>query len=892
MEVGDAKIVAVQKMAEASCIYAKFEEAQDTMKEADIMINELMIANEAMKLDMERMKQIEVKLTSERDMLDNEVQSLQSLNGLKDQQFEDLEMQFGSDLMETRDLVVQLEGVISQVQISFENFLSMLCEFHSLKALVLDSGKLVRSWLEDVWSEIIVKDSAVSVLHLCHMGILLETVTGLNAENGLLQHGLSESDSLITDLRERNSKTSRELQTCRTLKGKLLVDIKNSFVRILRKEEETERFGLKLTSFEKKISDIQLQEELMLQRSNYMGSQLAVLMKELDSTNTNAVESLFNQEKMLEDEKELRNSQTELFMMDLCSKDIESFILASQLEEMCLREVAAEREHLNCCSILENLKNEVIFSKIDTELKEHLLVAKEADVALLQRKVKEANREVQDLLSSLKDVACSNDKLRSELGEVMTTRMRLLSQIQELEAECDKLQKNLKSKESDLEKSSSHIDVISQQKQDLQKSICQLETASSKLQTELELKDSELRRLNWLEEENKSLKDEVSNLKTEKSLVLQDLEKKKYEVESSLSQVDMENDRLQDKILSLESVIASLQTDLEMKSAEVSELQNSQSVAKADMCLKNQDLQTFVCKLNALKDENILLRSEIRSHKKVLHEVLTKSALNTAKYVASVESVHSISHKLFNGMEKECYMLAEKMFHEICENIEGMSGFLKEIECLESCTADLVSDNMSLQAELLRKDDILKGLSFDMSLLQESASNTKDQKDKLKEVMASMEALEDELVVKSSELEQTVAHSQLLEAQLMEKIDAVSNLESDIAKGHLSLESLSCENLDLRAQIQEALAAKCSLEEELTEKRSLTESLETELSQMGDALGEMSDTIESLRSHLSELTSERDQLQLKMHSLEDKLQRTEAWAEEIEAIAEEAQQVH
>jgi kinesin family protein 15 len=615
-------------------------------------------------------------------------------------------------------------------------------------------------------------------------------------------------------------------------------------------------------------------------------------MKELDSTNTNAVESLFNQEKMLEDEKELRNSQTELFMMDLCSKDIESFILASQLEEMCLREVAAEREHLNCCSILENLKNEVIFSKIDTELKEHLLVAKEADVALLQRKVKEANREVQDLLSSLKDVACSNDKLRSELGEVMTTRMRLLSQIQELEAECDKLQKNLKSKESDLEKSSSHIDVISQQKQDLQKSICQLETASSKLQTELELKDSELRRLNWLEEENKSLKDEVSNLKTEKSLVLQDLEKKKYEVESSLSQVDMENDRLQDKILSLESVIASLQTDLEMKSAEVSELQNSQSVAKADMCLKNQDLQTFVCKLNALKDENILLRSEIRSHKKVLHEVLTKSALNTAKYVASVESVHSISHKLFNGMEKECYMLAEKMFHEICENIEGMSGFLKEIECLESCTADLVSDNMSLQAELLRKDDILKGLSFDMSLLQESASNTKDQKDKLKEVMASMEALEDELVVKSSELEQTVAHSQLLEAQLMEKIDAVSNLESDIAKGHLSLESLSCENLDLRAQIQEALAAKCSLEEELTEKRSLTESLETELSQMGDALGEMSDTIESLRSHLSELTSERDQLQLKMHSLEDKLQRTEAWAEEIEAIAEEAQQVH
>ncbi|CAK7329803.1 unnamed protein product [Dovyalis caffra] len=915
MEVGDAKIVAVQKMAEASCIYAKFEEAQDTMKEADIMINELMIANEAMKLDMEKLKQIEVTLTNERDMLDNEVQSLQSLNVLKDQQFEDLEMQFGSDLMETRDLVLQLEGVVSQVQTTFKNFTSMVCDFHGLKALVLDSGKLVQSWLEDVWSEIIVKDSAVSVLHLCHMGILLETVTGLNAENGLLQHGLCESNSLITDLRERNSKTSGELQTCRTLKGKLLADIKNSFDRILRKEEETGRFGLKLTTFDKKISDLQLQEELMLQRSNYMGSQLAILMKELDSNNTNVIESLFNQEKMLKDTEELLNSQTELFMMDLCSKDIEAFILVSQLEEVSLRKVLAEREHINCCSIFEKLKNEIIFSNVDAELKEHLLMDKEADVFLLQKKVQEAHWEVQDLLSSLnssnlrlvemdginraleeeiqllKDVACSNDRLRGELGDVMTSKMRLLSRIQEVEAECDELQKNLKSKEAALEISSSHTAVINQQKQELQKSVCQLETSSSKLQTDLELKDVELRRMNWLEEENKSLKDEVLNLKTEKSLVLQDLEKKKSEVKSSLSQMDMEHDRLQDRIFSLESVIASLQTDMEIKSAEVNELQNSQSLATADLCSKSQDLETLNSKVNTLKDENILLRNKIRSHKKVLHEALTESALNVAKYADSVESVHSTGHRLFNVVERDCFMLADKMFREICENIEGTSKFIKEIEYLECRAAELVSDNMSLQTELLRKDDILKGLLFDLSLLQESASNNKDQKDTIEEVMSSMEALEDELVVKSSELEQAIAHNQLLEAQLGEKMDLLSNLESDFAKERMSLERLSCKNLELRAQIQEALAAKCYLEEELTEKRNLTESLETELSQTGDALGEMSDTIESLKSHLNELTSERDQLQLEMHSLEENLESTKAWAEETEAIALEAQQI-
>ena len=48
-------MVAAQNAAEAACVLSKFEEAQDTIKEADIMINGLMIENERMKLENERM---------------------------------------------------------------------------------------------------------------------------------------------------------------------------------------------------------------------------------------------------------------------------------------------------------------------------------------------------------------------------------------------------------------------------------------------------------------------------------------------------------------------------------------------------------------------------------------------------------------------------------------------------------------------------------------------------------------------------------------------------------------------------------------------------------------------------------------------------------------------
>ena len=67
------------------------------------------------------------------------------------------------------------------------------------------------------------------------MGILLETVTGMHAENGLLSHGLCESNSVISDLKEHNYRTKQELDMCRILKGKLLADIKKNFDRINKK---------------------------------------------------------------------------------------------------------------------------------------------------------------------------------------------------------------------------------------------------------------------------------------------------------------------------------------------------------------------------------------------------------------------------------------------------------------------------------------------------------------------------------------------------------------------------------------------------------------------------------------------------------------------------------
>ncbi|RXH88151.1 hypothetical protein DVH24_042222 [Malus domestica] len=640
----------------------------------------------------------------------------------------------------------------------------------------------------------------------------------------------------------------------------------NSYDHISRREEEAGKLSTKLNTFEKQISELQFQEELMLQRSNYMGSQLAILMKELDLSNSNFGASLLEQEKFLKGKEEAFESQVECFMIEWCLKDFESLILASELEDIAKHKADMEREHITCCAMLEDLKKEVIFSKFDALLKGQFLLDEEVEVARLQT---EAQKERQHLLLQLnqsslriaqmneekkaleqeimllKDVSLLNGALKCELGEAKQTEVKLLCQVQALEAEYQKLGEDLNTKEMSLEISAHQFSVLEQENQRLQNDNFMLQTSSDGLQDVLEKKEAELSRLNCLEMENESLKTEIEKLNTENSMALKHLEQKNSEFSSSLSRIsvfDKENCRLQDEIFSLEIHIVNLETHLRAKSAE-------------------------------------------------LDELLTISSAKAKKCIDLVETLDSANNRSCNIIKEEGFMIVDKMSQELCETGERISQFIEQVDRLECQAKELVSENFFLRAELLRKDDVLNGLLFDLSLLQESASNNKDHQDEIAEMESSLEALEDELSAKSCELEETMANSQMLETQLQEKRDIISALEQGLLEERESLKFLSHENLELRAQIEDALATRTSVEKELTEKQKITESLKMEVLEMSNALDQMNDSNESLRDNLNELANEKDLLHTEMLLLKEKFERELARADEIEAIANEAQQI-
>uniref|UniRef100_A0A1J3CW79 Phragmoplast orienting kinesin 2 n=1 Tax=Noccaea caerulescens TaxID=107243 RepID=A0A1J3CW79_NOCCA len=645
------------------------------------------------------------------------------------------------------NLVEELETVVRQVQDeSSEALTGMANDLSDLKSWISET-RSARLFLEDIWSEIIMKDCALSVLHLCHMGVLLETVTGINTENGLLQRGLCESNSSIAGLRDNNLRLRRELEMFTTLKGKLLADIKNGFERISRNEEATNLLTTKLSNFEQKISGLQYQEELMLQRSDSMGSRLDILMKEIDLSNGNFAETLLEQELHLKQKDDFFDNEVELYVMDLCSKDVESLVLALKVKEYTSCLAVADRELLDHHAIVEDLKEKLFVSKVESELKNLCLVdSNKLETGSMKQKLTEAQRKIAEI-----------DEMNKVFGE---------------------------------------------------------------------------------------------------------------------------------RVFFLESRVAGLQQDLTTKASELYSLKHSQSVLAEELDIKERDVQVYANAVNALKTENSSLKHKFIHFGEDQSKVLDITRLSTAKCIHLDED-----SRILEKLTRDGLVISDQMFQLICENANKASEFADTVQRLQIDVQDLLSENLNLQDELLRKDDVLKGLSFDLSLLQESASNSRDKKDETKEIMVHVEALEKTLALKTFELEDAVSHAQTLEVQLQDSKEVICNLEADFEKARQCQNKLTTENKEIRAEAEDLLAGKSSIELELIQTKKVSESMEMELLNLRNALGQLNDTVEFTQSKLNETVDDRDNLQDEVLYLKEELGKMKAEAREIESRYTEAQEI-
>lgn len=190
------QVVSDEKSDFASSFLTKFEEAHATIKEADVMLNALMEANENAKELTGLWKQTGEELMLEKASFIEEVEHLKNSVCLKERENELLQDQSRYNLVEIAKSLSLLEECFMQLKSEVED------RFKVLYADTFSMGREIhcfitksRSLLEEICAETLEKKFAIFVLHQCLTGELIHKIPRFNVGSGFRssqqQEGLS-----------------------------------------------------------------------------------------------------------------------------------------------------------------------------------------------------------------------------------------------------------------------------------------------------------------------------------------------------------------------------------------------------------------------------------------------------------------------------------------------------------------------------------------------------------------------------------------------------------------------------------------------------------------------------------------------------------------------------
>ncbi|KAK8964303.1 Kinesin-like protein KIN12B [Platanthera guangdongensis] len=1018
LEIMEASNVAAKKTIETSNLLNKIQEAQETIKEADVTVIALMEANEIAKLEIDRLKKTEISLHHENHCLISKLQNLQSSLDEKDENVDHLQKNFKiglnageayvmvndalmeanevaeieidrlrkteislchenccllsrlhdvqaafdeknetlrhiqknfkSNFMETTSLVLAVDEEFKSLKNAFVEVFSLIDHnLDELKSWKLQHLPLPSTWLEEIWLDIIGKDCAVSTLHLCHVRLLLERAVGLNAENCFLHNRLSEANSSVTKLRELNLKAEKELQTCSILKGKLLVDINNSFVRLAKKESEASEFSFKLNSFEEKIVSLQFIEETMLERSNSIGAELELLKDELNKSQEILRATV--QEKLIR-ENEVANKRLEEVSLLLNEARVINKTLNDELEIVSNKEIKVsemlgmELFNMNILlaqknQLLEDLQKEMYCiqnEKVNLEshastLNEKLQItqalAKENDVSTAEQleNLLFENEELKLRLTVLDEVREKNETMgknlpkesdnksiimierlekelldasillgqRDHLDEVLHMDIfRITHEKDQLESEAYNLKQELKVAKSITEKS----EAVSTE--DKRKLLIENE------QLKLQVKHMSLL-LNESQVINSALRDELYSESNEKVKITERLEMELFNMNILLTQKNhllevsqKEMDCIKNEKVNLESYVSTLDEKLQMSQALVEE--NEAFAAE---------------QLDKLSFENAELKLRLVEMSKVLNEV-------QEEYEAIVKRRKESSNK--------CTIEIERLVKELLDAtiLLGQMGHLVEILQKDISRNAHEKDQFAYDAYNLKED--LKVAKF---ITEKNEAVAIEAQRKLQMTQALAEQNE---IIAAKQLENLLIENEELKVRLMElsKIldDArrryVAHGNTSANKNAIVIERLQKEFLDasiflwqrdhmvnlLQNDISTIAHEKdqfeleaCNLKEKLkvakanakkkeavsaeVQRKLLLENehIKLQVQQMIRMLHEKKNSsfFQEFRKEMTEITHVKEHLEFQMANMKEQLEMAESLAEENEAIAEE-----
>ncbi|XP_024966064.1 kinesin-like protein KIN-12D [Cynara cardunculus var. scolymus] len=591
-------------------------------------------------------------------------------------------------------------------------------------------------------------------------------------------------------------------------------------------------------------------------------------------------------------------------MMDLGAKEIELFIMSSRLEQMALENNDLEKEKISMSVVLEKFKEDMIISYVDMQLKDWILLEKDAESCLLQKEIKmqeEALKISYNRSSALEQMASEANVLEKEKSSMSMVLEKvkedmIISYVDlqlkdwillEKDAEVCLLQKEVRMQEEALKISCNHssaLDKMASENNNLEGKMISMSTVLEKFKEDMIISYVDMHLKDWILLE----KDAEIGLMQKEVKMQEEALKISYNHSSALEQMASETIDLKEEKISMSMVFEKLKedmiilhVDMQLKDWILLEKDAEVGLLQKEVQIQEEEALKIYCDRSSVLDKMASENKDLEKEKISMSVVLEKFKEDIIISYLDMQFKDCIlleKDAEVGLLQKEVEMLEEalKIFCNRSSALEQMASETNDLE-KEKIKEDMINLYVDMQLQVKMEEEAHKEENETLVVI------INDQKDKIEEFEACIEALEYELC-------ENVVKGQVLEAQLKEKVALISTLEADFSRDRESIKSLSSEIHLLMENVEDALKAKESSKEQLSEMMKAKESMEIEILELETALDKNNTLIESLKGDLKTVTCERSDLHIELLRARKEVEMAQALAEKHEAIAMKAKQ--
>ena len=511
----------------------------------------------------------------------------------------------------------------------------------------------------------------------------------------------------------------------------------------------------------------------------------------------------------------------------------------------------------------------------------------EANIAEMEKKLKQADEEQKTLHSQLTDkenqvteISQQKLELQNEVDKIKAELNQRNEEKCQMESQQESLQSELNQINSEKSQMQGELQTVYQQKSDIQAELDLVRSEKSQVEVKLQENQGELNRVNsekhYLETELGRINQEKSHLHSQVQEIQGELDSvnhEKSQLDAQLKAIEGKLDNVNHEKSQLDAQLKETQAELERIKAEKSQVQVQLDETRHHLEDVSHQKGSLETELQDVKQARSLLESQIAEQSQhIIHldNELKKVQHDRNHLQQQLEEIDQ-SRRHLEARVSHLESDIESSLQQRLQTTERLSEVETQLQREQQQRFQLQNELEQAKNERINVTNDLNKIQGELQQLQQEKGNLESQ---LEQAHQERSNLQSQLINTQSQLQQVEQERSIVKGELSQANNSRSQLQEQLSNTLRQVQELQTQGNQLEAKIEQLNTSVSSLQFQLSQSQSQIQQAQKERWQVQTDLEKYHQIEYNLQSQIKDLEAELQKAQAQQSNLQSQIEKS------------------